>query len=174
MKVPTFTRRPRFYVGASPREVLSSWNTIEEARDCIERLRDHAPEDYERVIGIYETGPQIGHYGGKEYVFHAKRLKPIPRHPGGMRRGSKVYVIVQYDQGFHFRLVSETVWVKFQNTMKGLGAIIDQMFPAQEEDISEEPEVLEHTRWFAHLHHLLEYVEQNQMSIVTSWEQVGP
>ena len=170
MKIPIQTKHPRFYVATGPDEAFSSWNTIKEARACIERLKNNVPEDYKRIIGIYETIPTGTDI--RDRIFHAKGIKSIDRIPGGMKDGCNVYVIVHHDQGFHFYLVSERPWVESQNTLKSICDVINSMFPAQEDDIFDEPEVTEHVRLFSYLHHLLAFVESHHMKIVSSNKQV--
>jgi hypothetical protein len=158
----------RFYIATNHDEAFSSWATIESARECLERFKTKAPEDYEHIIGIIETPANAP--GG--YIFHAKGIKPIERIPTGMKDGYDVYVIINYDQGFHFYLISERLWVESQNTLKNICEVIDKLFPPQEDDIADEPEVTEHVRYFSHLHNLLDFVKEHHMRIVSSNEQV--
>lgn len=169
MKIPLRTERPRFYVATGLYDAFSSWNTIEKARACLDRFKTEAPKDYARIMGIIETGPDCTDV--RNHIFHAKGLKPLQRIPGGMVDGGDAYVITTHDQGFHFQLVSERAWVDTQNTLKPITDVIDKMFPAQEEDIFDEPEVLEHVRVFHNLKHLLNYVEKHGMKIVNTFEE---
>ena len=169
MRIPVRTERPRFYIATGLYDALSSWGTIEQARKCLTRLKIKAPEYYARTIGIIETGPDCTEI--RSHIFHAKGLKPIERIPGGMVDGGIVYIITTYDQGFHFQLVSERIWVDTQNTLKRTTDVIDNLFPAQEDDIADEPEVLEHVRVFFNLGRLLDYVAKHQMKIVSTFEE---
>ncbi len=169
MKIPTRTEKPRFYVAIDLEEAYSSWDTIEEARASLERLKANSPNEYADVMGIIETTPDGTDI--RDHIFHAKGLKPIDRIPGGMVDGGDAYVITVYDQGFHFYLVSERLWIASKSTLKRFTDIVDSMFPAQEDDIADEPEVLEHVRRFSYLYQLLNFVEKHNMKILGSYEE---
>ena len=58
MKIPPNTKKPRFYVAHSDNEAFSSWNTLEDAKSCIDRFRNgdsYALADAAKIIGIIET-----------------------------------------------------------------------------------------------------------------------
>jgi hypothetical protein len=50
MEIPESTKKPRYYVAVSEKECLSSWGSMEEATNCIERFR--GTEDYKKILGI--------------------------------------------------------------------------------------------------------------------------
>jgi hypothetical protein len=169
MRIPVSTKRPRFYVATGLYEAFSSFGTIRAARACLERFKTEAPGDYQHIRGIIETGPNSTDV--RSHIFHAKGLKPIKRIPGGMVDGGNAYIITAYDQGFHFHLVSKRIWVDTQNTLNHISYVIDTLFPAQEDDIADEPEVLEHVRVFHSLKPLLDYVEKHRMQIINTFEE---
>jgi hypothetical protein len=58
MKIPPNTKKPRFYVAYLDSEAFSSWNTLEDAKSCIDRFRSggsYALADAAKIIGIIET-----------------------------------------------------------------------------------------------------------------------
>jgi hypothetical protein len=58
MKIPSNTKRPRFYVAYSYNEAFSSWDTLEDAKSCIDRFRNgdsYALADAAKIIGVIET-----------------------------------------------------------------------------------------------------------------------
>lgn len=169
MKIPIHTEKPRFYAATNLDEAFSSWDTIEEARASLGRFKSIAPKKYEQIIGIIETTPDGTDI--RDHIFHAKSLKPIDRIPGGMVDGGNAYVVTVFDQGFHFHLVSEKLWTESQNTLKRFNDIVDSLFPAQEDDIADEPEVLEHVRRFSRLDQLLRYIEKHNIKILGAYEE---
>lgn len=62
MKIPHNTKKPRFYVAYSQNEAFSSWDTLEDAKACVDRFKDgdsYVLKDAEKIIGIIETSQTI-------------------------------------------------------------------------------------------------------------------
>jgi len=58
MKIPPNTTKPRFYVAYSDKEAFSSWDTLEDAKACVDRFKNgdsYALKDAAKIIGIIET-----------------------------------------------------------------------------------------------------------------------
>lgn len=58
MKIPHNTKKPRFYVAYSHNEAFSSWDTLEDAKACVDRFKNgdsYALKDTAKIIGIIET-----------------------------------------------------------------------------------------------------------------------
>jgi len=58
MKIPSNTNKPRFYVAYSDDEAFSSWDTLEDAKACVDRFKDcdcYVLKDAVKIIGIIET-----------------------------------------------------------------------------------------------------------------------
>lgn len=62
MKIPYSTKKPRYYIAISNTKAFSSWDTYEEAIDCIDRFKKEAKidsdilNDLKLILGIIETG----------------------------------------------------------------------------------------------------------------------
>jgi hypothetical protein len=52
MKIPSYTEKNRYYVAQSLTECFSSWDTLIEAKDSFEKMKNIYPEDTNQVIGI--------------------------------------------------------------------------------------------------------------------------
>lgn len=169
IKIPNTTQKPRFYIAVNRKEAFSSWDTIEEARACLNRFKAEAPDDYKHVMGIIETNEDAIDY--RDHIFHAKGIKPIERHTGGMKDGDNVYVATTCNQGIFFYLISFRLWNECESRDRTISEAIEALFPAQEDDIYDEPEVTEHARLFLHLIDLLKFVEKHGLKIVNSREE---
>jgi hypothetical protein len=55
MKIPFRTKRRRYYVASEDGGAFSSWDSFDEAKECIERFKTHNPNDYQKVAGIIRT-----------------------------------------------------------------------------------------------------------------------
>jgi len=58
MKIPDQTKSPRFYVALNKDEAYSSWNTYDEAVDCIERFKQYKLDMLQNIAGIIEVSTQ--------------------------------------------------------------------------------------------------------------------
>ena len=52
MRIPDYTRKPRWYVALNNLHALSSWDTLEKAQDSVARLDLHCPEVGNELIAI--------------------------------------------------------------------------------------------------------------------------
>ena len=68
MRIPSHTKKPRFYVATNDPRVeyaaIASWKSLDEAISCVLRWKEKAEEEphhyqptYDSITGIVETGP---------------------------------------------------------------------------------------------------------------------
>jgi hypothetical protein len=163
MRIPETTQNPRFYVASGHNEALSSWDTVEEARACIEQFKAHESDQF--ILGIVTTDSN-----GRGFI--SKYQKPITPVPGGMTTGGPAYIVTSHDQGIHFQLVSQVIWHKYMSKINNtINDAIDEIFPAQEGDSSDDPEFKKHVRWFGSLWKLLKHIENDKLIIVSTHEE---
>ena len=55
MKIPYYNRTVRFYVATDNNSALSSWDTLDQARDSIKRIALHCPEIIPDLIAIIKV-----------------------------------------------------------------------------------------------------------------------
>ena len=54
MEIPNYTKKRRYYVATSITHAFSSWDTFNDAKASLVRLRKYNPDGAKKVIGIYE------------------------------------------------------------------------------------------------------------------------
>ena len=66
MQIPNNTVKPKFYVAVSMTEALSSWNTLDEAKRCVDKFFEAATQEphyflknAQSIIGIVETSKNL-------------------------------------------------------------------------------------------------------------------
>lgn len=62
MKIPDRTKKPRFYVAYSMTHAFSSWDTLVQARACVERMKILGGKDAKKLFLVIQTG-QHDHLG---------------------------------------------------------------------------------------------------------------
>lgn len=163
MKIPDTTKNPKFYVASGHNNALSSWDTLDEARACVGRIQTNEPDQF--IMGIVTTDSN-----GRGFI--SKYQKPITPIPGGMVPGVTAYIVTSHDQGIHFHLISQVVWDKYMLKINNtIDDAIDKLFPAQEEDISDDPAFKEHVIYFGGLWKLLKHIEKTKLTIANTHEE---
>jgi len=75
MYIPKKLITQRFYIALRVTKAIASWRTLDEALICIERFKEHAPYEFNKIKGIVKVSEN-----GREWVSDSKVveiLKPL-------------------------------------------------------------------------------------------------